>query len=635
MDWRDNTRHTVFTRRAAMLSAGTIALFGGLVARLFQLQVTDSAQYSQMAEENRVNIKLLAPLRGRILDRFGVELASNRQNFSAFIVPEKAGDSARVLDRLIEVVPRLSAERERIDKEIARSPKFRPVMIAENLSWEEFAIVNFYAPELPGISPEVGSTRDYPYGPQLSHVIGYVAKVAESDMEDDPLLRLPGFRIGKNGIEKTVDKPLRGKAGASHVEVNAYGRVIRELKRDEGIPGEDVVLTLDMAIQSFAAERMKTESGSVVVMDVANGDVLAIVSSPGFDPNLFNTGISTKQWRALIQDPYHPLINKAIAGLYPPGSTFKLVTALAALHYKVIEPDERIYCSGQIYLGSHAFHCWKKGGHGAVDFHGGIKHSCDIYFYEAARRLGVDRIAEVAKTLGLGVEPGIELPHAKSGTVPSSGWKLAMTGVPWQLGETLITGIGQGFLVASPLQLAVMTSRLVTGKQVKPHLLRSVGLESREPQSIPELPFDPKFAARVMKGMDGVSNEPGGTAFGSRIHDLGPLRLAGKTGTAQVRRISRQERLTGVLKNEELPWEQRDHALFVAFAPVAAPRYALSVVIEHGGSGSRAAGPVARDIMREVLIRDPASRMPLEPIAGAETRIKVGLTRPAGSDDGA
>jgi penicillin-binding protein 2 len=399
---------------------------------------------------------------------------------------------------------------------------------------------------------------------------------------------------------------------------------MRELKRDEGDPGDDAVLTLDMDIQGFAAERMKEDSGSCVVIDLTNGDVLALMSAPGFDPNYFNTGLSRTQWKALTDDPYHPLINKAIGGLYPPGSTFKLVTALAALIHNVTDLNEQIFCSDHVALGNHLFHCWKKGGHGSLNFHGGIKNSCDIYFYEMARRLGVDRIAEVARKLGLGQDPGIELPNAKSGVVPSTGWKVATTGMPWQLGETLITGIGQGYLVTSPLQLAVMTARLVTGKKLHPHLMRSIGPVSREPDSFEDLGFDMKLAAHVMDGMNGVSNEPGGTAYGSRIADLGALTLAGKTGSAQVRRISMAERATGVIKNEDLPWEQRDHALFVCFAPVIAPRYAMSVVIEHGGSGSHAAAPIARDIMREVLIRDPASKKPLAPIARAETRTRMG-----------
>jgi len=439
------------------------------------------------------------------------------------------------------------------------------------------------------------------------------------------LLRLPGFRIGKSGIERTIDKPLRGKAGASRVEVNAYGRVIRELQRNEGMPGDDAILTLDMDIQTFATNRVQGESASVVVMDIHNGDIYALVSAPGFDPNLFNVGISRTDWKALVENPYKPLTNKVIQGQYPPGSTFKPVTALATLAHGVASPDETVFCSSVMTLGNHQFHCWKKGGHGRVNLHLGIKYSCDIYFYEMARRLGVDRIADMAKRMGLGEDYGLELPNVKDGNVPTSGWKLATTGVSWQQGETLITGIGQGYLLATPLQLAVMTARLANGgKKVVPHLLRSVGSRSFTKADAEDLKIDPSHLAAVMGGMNGVSNEVGGTAFGSRIADLGDLTLAGKTGTAQVRRITMAERDRGVLKNEELPWIQRDHALFVAFAPVSAPQYAICVVVEHGGGGSKVAAPIARDIMRETLIRDPARKPALAPIAARETTHREG-----------
>lgn len=621
MNRNDNTRYAIFSRRGAILSAGTLGLFAALTGRLYQLQVTHADDYARLAEENRVNLEPLAPLRGRILDRFGVELAANRQNFRVVIVPEKAGDAKAVLERLIALVPRLESERARVLREMARNRKFVPATVAENLSWEEFASINFHAPELPGVLPDVGSTRSYPFGPDLAHVVGYVSRVAENDLEDDPVLRVPGFRIGKSGIERTIDRELRGAVGEKRVEVNAYGRVIRELSRTEGRPGQDAVLTLDMGIQELAAQRVRGESASVVVLDITNGDVLALVSAPGFDPNWFNVGLSRTQWTGLRDDKYNPLTNKVIAGQYPPGSTFKMVTALAALEQNAVKTDERIFCGQRIWLGNHAFHCWKKGGHGAVDFHGGIKYSCDIYFYEMARRIGVDAIAATARKLGLGEDYGFELPNTKSGNVPTMGWKLATTGVPWQAGETLITGIGQGYLLTTPLQLAVMTARLANGgKWIKPHLLRSVGLTSRQPPEAQSLGIDEGHMKLVLDGMNGVSNEPGGTAYGSRISDLGELTLAGKTGTAQVRRISKAERATGVLKNEELPWELRDHALFVAFAPVIAPRYSIAVVVEHGGSGSKAAAPIARDIMREVLIRDPARRPALAPIAGLDVQ---------------
>lgn len=625
MDWRDNTRYAVFTRRTAIMGVATSALFAGLIARMYKLQVTDAAQYAELAEENRVSVRLLAPPRGRILDRFGVELAANRQNFRALLIPEQADDYLTVLDRFYQLVPRVADERDRVLKEIARNRKFMPSTIAENLSWDEFAAINFYAPDLPGVQPDVGHTRDYPYGPDLAHVVGYVAKVAEDDLGNDPLLRLPGFRIGKSGIERTIDKPLRGKAGASRVEVNAYGRVIRELQRNEGTPGDDAVLTLDMDIQSYATERVKGESASVVVMDIHSGDIYALVSAPGFDPNVFNVGISRADWKELVENPYKPLTNKVIQGQYPPGSTFKPVTALATLASGVARPEETVFCSGAMTLGNHQFHCWKKGGHGAVNLHLGIKYSCDIYFYEMARRLGVDRIAEMAKRMGLGEDYGLELPNVKDGNVPTSGWKLATTGVSWQQGETLITGIGQGYLLATPLQLAVLAARLSNGgKKVVPHLLRSVGAKSYLKPEPEDLGINADHLARVMDGMDAVSNEIGGTAYRSGIHDLGDLTLAGKTGTAQVRRITMAERDKGVLKNEDLPWIQRDHALFIAFAPVIAPQYAICVVVEHGGGGSKVAAPIARDIMRETLVRDPARKAPMQPIAARQPTTREG-----------
>jgi penicillin-binding protein 2 len=625
MDWRENTRYAMFTRRSALISTATLGIFSGLFARLFHLQVTKAKEYAKLAEENRVSVRLLAPLRGRIFDRFGVELASNRQNYSVVIIPEQAGDAKAVLDRLIAVVPRLEAERERVLREIARKRAFMPVTVAENLSWDEFSAINLNAPDLPGVQPDVGETRAYPFGADLAHVVGYVARVSENDLEDDPVLMLPGFRIGKSGIERTIDKDLRGKAGVSRVEVNAYGRVIRELKRREGTPGEAAVLTLDMAIQSFATERLRDQSAAAVVLDITNGDVLAFVSSPGFDPNVFNVGLTNAAWKALIEDPYNPLLDKVIAGQYPPGSTFKIVTALAGLTYGAIKPEDTVYCTGQIFLGNHAFHCWKKGGHGRVNLRSGIKQSCDIYFYEVARRTGIDNLAAMARTLGLGQDNGLELPNVKTGIVPSRGWKIATTGVSWQGGETLITGIGQGYLLATPLQLAVMVARLANGGlAVQPHLLRSVGAALKGHEQPKSLGLDPKNLALVREGMNAVSNEPGGTAYGSRIADLPGLALAGKTGTAQVRRITKAERDKGVIKNEDLPWAQRDHALFVAFAPVAAPRYAIAVVIEHGGGGSKAAAPVARDIMREVLIRDPARRTPLSPLANAASPVEAG-----------
>ncbi|ABS64091.1 Peptidoglycan glycosyltransferase [Parvibaculum lavamentivorans DS-1] len=619
---RDSSRYQTFTRRAALLAAAQGAAFVALAGRMYYLQVLKTDQYRMLAEENRVAMRLLAPLRGNVVDRFGRILASNRQNYRAMLISEQTPDVEATLDRLSRIIEINEFTRKRILRDIQRSPRFMPVTVAEGLTWREFAQVNINEPDLAGIQPDVGETRDYPYGEELAHILGYVAAVSEKDLQqaqgDQPLLKLPGFRIGKEGIEKTYDKELRGVAGSSHVEVNAYGRVIRELSKDPGKPGGEVVLTLDMDVQKFAWNRLKGESASSVVLDIHTGDVISFVSAPAYDPNQFNMGLSTQQWASLVENPYKPLINKALAGMYPPGSTFKMVVAMAAVEAG-IDPNHRIVCPGHYSLGSHDFHCWKKGGHGAMNMHDAIKHSCDVYFYDTAKRIGIEAIADMSRRFGLGSVYDFEVPGEKPGLVPTPQWKRAARGEPWHPGETVIAGIGQGYLLATPLQLAVMTARIANGGfAVTPRLTRAIGGELLPIPQPERIGVSERAIEVAQGGMNAVSNEIGGTAYRSRISDPG-MELAGKTGTAQVRRISRAERLSGVLKNEDIEWRQRDHALFVCFAPVHAPRYAMSVVIEHGGSGSGAAAPVARDIMHEVLIRNPVRPQATVPPTGAKT----------------
>jgi len=606
-DGTDNVRFKTFSRRAAIIGGAQLVVFGSLASRMYYLQVLKSSEYQMLAEENRVNMRLLAPLRGEIIDRYGTVLASNRQNFRVLLVPEQTLSIDDTLTKLGRIIELSETQWKRILRDARRSPAFLPITVSENLSWEQFAQINVHEPDLPGVQPDVGETRHYPHGASLAHVVGYVAAVSENDLDDDdPLLKLPGFRIGKSGLERRLDRELRGSAGASHVEVNAYGRVIRELSKDPGTPGSKVTLTLDMEIQQFATERLDGEAASAVVMDIHSGDVLACASTPAYDPNDFNVGLSNEKWQSLLDNPHHPLVNKTIAGQYPPGSTFKMVVAAAAIDSGLVEADLRIRCTGKTTLGNHDFHCWKRRGHGYVDLRRAIMHSCDTYFYEIAKRIGIDRIAAMANQFGLGDTLGFEVPGEKPGLVPTRGWKRATTGVGWQQGETLIAGIGQGYLLATPLQLAVMTARLANGgKAVKPRLVRSVGEDLRTSETPGPMNVSSEALAIARDGMNLVSNVPGGTAYGSRIRDRG-MSLAGKTGTAQVRRISRAERESGVLTNDEVEWRQRDHALFVAFAPVEDPRYAISVVVEHGGSGSRMAAPIARDIMRLVLERDPS-----------------------------
>ena len=616
---RDVDRRKQFTRRAIILAGGQALLLSGLIARLYQLQVVDAETYEVLAEENRINMRLLPPPRGLILDRFGAGMALNRQNYRLVLVSEQTESITDTLDRLGSLIALTERDVTRVNRETSRRRDFVPVTVREDLSWSEVARVEVNAPELPGVMIEVGQTRLYPFGALAAHITGYVGAVSEAELTGDPLLELPGFRTGKNGAERKFEPVLRGSAGTQHVEVNAYGRIIREIARQEGQPGNDLNLTIDMGLQAFAGRRLQGEAGTAVVMDVLNGDVLALVSSPSFDPNVFNYGVSGDVWQALLNDPMTPLINKAVAGQYPPGSTFKMMVVLAALEDGIVDPANTVYCPGHYTLGNHRFHCWKRGGHGHVNMLDGIMRSCDVFFYDAARKVGIERIAAMAERFGMGDATGIDLPGERDGLMPTPAWKLAVTGESWQGGETLIAGIGQGFVLTTPLQLAVMAARLGNGHdRVTPRLARQPGdpaIPDFQPLDISSQSMD-----LVREGMRRVVNEPvGGTAYRARIEEEG-MEMAGKTGTAQVRRITTAQREANT-PIEEIPWVERDHALFVAYAPVDNPRYAISVVIEHGGGGSRAAAPVARDILREAQRRQSArvrETAPVGPGAGFE-----------------
>ena len=607
---KDQDRAKLFTRRAALLAGGQAFMFAALAGRMYYLQVIESDRYAMLADDNRINPRLLPPPRGRILDRFGVVLADNRQDYRAVIVREQAENVDLVLDRLADIIGINEDERRRIIKEMRLRRAFVPVKLRENLTWEEVSRIEVNTPDLPGVAIEVGQTRNYPHADVAAHALGYVAAVSETELTGDPLLELPGFRIGKDGIERSYEKVLRGGAGSSQVEVNSVGRVIRELARKDPEPGEDLTVTIDAGLQRFLYARLSQEvAASAVVMDVQNGDVLALASTPGFDPNKFAAGLTAAEWQSLIENPLKPLTNKTIAGQYAPGSTFKMIVALAALA-QGLEPSHQVFCTGETSLGTAKFHCWKKGGHGSLDMVNGIKNSCDIYFYDASRRAGIDRIAEIARLFGFGNQVGIDLPRERSGLMPDRNWKLATYGEPWQPGETLVAGIGQGFTLATPLQLAVMAARLANGAHaVTPRLVRT-----EEEPVFRELGIPEEHLKLVQEGMSRVTNEPGGTAFGARIQEPG-MAMAGKTGTAQVRRITMAERLVGVKQNEDLPWEQRDHALFVAFAPVGAPRYAIAVVVEHGGGGSKVAAPIARDVLIEAQRRNSIGDPALQHVA--------------------
>ncbi len=617
MQQKDNRRLKLLTRRAALVAGGQGLLLAALAGRLYYLQVHEADKYATLADEQRINLRLLAPPRGRIVDRFGALLATNRQNYRVTLIADQVADVDATLDAVAVLVPVSESDRRRVLREIKRKHSFVPVSIRENLSWDEMSRIEVNAPELVGVSIEQGLTRDYPLGDMASHVLGYVAPVAEKDLTGDPLLELPDFRIGKNGAEKQHDLELRGNAGTAQVEVNAFGRVMREISRDEGSSGKEIALTLDAEVQQFAAQRCIAE-GSVacVAMDAPTGEIMAMVSTPGYDPAAFSAGLTSAMWNGLLQDPLNPLSNKTVSGTYAPGSTFKPMVALAALE-SGISPETRVTCPGHFQLGNSVWHCWKPQGHGTLDMHGGIQHSCDVYFYEMARRLGIDRFAAMAKRFGLGATLGIDMPGEKAGLIPTRDWKLATYGIPWQPGENISCGIGQSYITTTPLQLATMVSRLVTGRRIVPRLTREGGIMKPDQRlsapAFEAMGVPQKDLNIVLDGMNAVVNEQGGTAYAARIKDP-TMAMGGKSGTAQVRHITQAEHEHGVRKARQVPWIERDHALFLSFAPVGAPRYVCAVVVEHGGEsaggGSAVAAPICADILVELQKRDPARRVP-------------------------
>ena len=591
-------------RRALFMGGCMTAMVAVLGARMRYLGVEQADQFRLLAEENRINIRLIPPARGLILDRNGKPVAANEQNYRIVITREGAGDVDRVLNRLSHVISMTQDAMDRAKKDIARNSKFVPVTVADRLSWDDFSRVALNAPALPGVMPEVGLSRIYPRDADFAHVVGYVGPVSEKDLASlenpDPLLTIPKFQIGKIGVERWMEDDLRGAAGNSRIEVNSVGRVMRELERTEGKPGKDLRLTIDADVQNFVQARLGDESAACVVMDVDNGDIIAAASSPSFDPNLFVRGISNLDYSILTSNDHRPLANKVVQGVYPPGSTFKMMTALAALEAGVIDLDTRISCRGFIEMGSRKAHCWKRGGHGTVDLTRSLAESCDVFYYEVALKVGIDKIAAMCKRFGLGQRHDLPMSAISEGTIPNKDWMLEKHGQDWRMGDTINAAIGQGYVLASPLQLAVMVARIASGKVVLPRLMRSVGGKDVALAAAAPIGLDGSLLRAVRGGMFEVINNQRGTAYSARIADETML-WAGKSGTSQVRNISAAERETGVVGNDALPWKRRDHALFVGFAPAEAPRYSVAVVVEHGGGGSSVAAPIARDAILRTL----------------------------------
>ncbi|MDO9641175.1 MAG: penicillin-binding protein 2 [Pseudotabrizicola sp.] len=589
------------TRRALLMGGVMTTVLGVLGLRMWQLGVRDADQYYLLAEENRISLRLVPPNRGRIYDRAGKLVADNEQAFRITLVREEVEDLEDVLAKLRRLLGLDDEAIMKLKSQIERASGFAPITVKDRVIWEELAIVAVNAPALPGVYPETVLSRVYPFGADFAHQVGYVGPVSENDLKEEgdaaePLLRLPDFEVGKIGIERRHERALRGLPGTRRVEVNVSGRTMRELALDPPSAGPDMQITLDHHLQNFMRVRLEGQSAAAIVMDVTNGDVLGCTSAPSFDPNLFVRGISNRDYGALRDNEFRPLSDKTVQGAYPPGSTVKMSNALAALESGVMEPAETVTCNGYVEISGRRFHCWKRGGHGRVDMVGALRESCDVYFYEVAQRIGIDGIFAMNDRLGLGQKYDLPLSGIAHGNNPSREWKQKKYGQDWLIGDTINASIGQGFTLASPIQLATMAARLASGTAVLPRMVRSISGRSTENPAPVSLGLSDEALSIVRQGMFEVSNHERGTAYASRIVDPTKV-MAGKTGSSQVFSISAAERAAGVRTQAELPWNRRDHALFVAFAPFDAPRYAVTVVVEHGGGGSTAAAPIARDIM--------------------------------------
>lgn len=588
-----------FGRRTLLLGGAQVAAFSLLGWRLFKLQVIDQGKYMPMAEENRINLQVLAPKRGRILDRRGVPLADNEESFRATLTPALAGDVPAVLGLFRRLVPITVDETEKIARRAKKQSRNTAIVIASDLSFEQLAQINLYAPHLPGIRTEIAWRRRYRQGPAVGHVVGYVGGIERPSIDDDPVKRLPGMRVGKTGVEAGMEDELRGEGGAQKIEVDARGHIVRNLEMIDPTTGQDVTLTIETELQKKVLQRLEQERcASCVVIDVAGGEIVVMASSPSYDPADIVDAPSEEVRQRIFNGSDKPMLNRAAGGLYPPGSTFKIVTALAALQAGRTDIKETLHCNGRYEYGNRTFRCWNRTGHGDVDLHRALKESCDVYFFEMARRLGIETLSDTARLLGLGVTYDCGLPH-KTGVVPDPDWKRGQWEAGWLGGETLLAGIGQGYVLSTPLQLAVMMARVASGKLVEPTIIKRTGMTPE----FASLGIEPGHLAAVRDGLVAVVNEEGGTGTKAQLGESQPL-VAGKTGTSQVHKASTDA------APESLEWRERDHALFVAYVPADAPRYALATVIEHGGGGGAAAAPLARDIIEAVLSADPLSAAP-------------------------
>ena len=605
---KDLQHRPVFTRRILLLAGGQVAIFAGFMARLYRMQVLEHGKYATLAKQNSVNERLLAPERGLIQDRNGAPLAVNKQHWRALFMTVQAPDPQAVLVRFATLITLEPAEQARITNDIGRKPRYVPVLLKDYLDWREMARLEVHATELPGVIIDAGETRIYPLGAAAAHVIGYVAKPTPAQAVDNPVLALPGARVGRAGVEAARDMALRGTPGFVRTEVNMRGEVVRELDRHNGVQGSVVRLSLDAGLQRLAAEKLAGQAGAAVVLDATNGEVLTMTSQPGFDPALFDTGVPNAVWRQWVQDPMRPLADRASAGLYAPGSTFKPNVALAALDCGAIMLETKFFCPGFLKLGNHTFYCWQHRGHGAISVVNAIQQSCDVFFYHTALATGIDRIAAMGQRLGLIGKPVIDLPGVDHGFLPTHEWAQERR-LPWTQGNTVIQGIGQGYTQVTPLGLATMVARIASGRALGPHIAQSIGgviQPGGKADDWPSLGLDGRHLAAVHQGMFEAVNTRAGTGYASRL-TLPGVYMAGKTGTAQVHaQTAAQEKAN--FNDALLPWKFRPNAFFIGFAPADAPRYAAAVVVEHGNEGADVAAPIVKALMTKALTHGDVMR---------------------------
>ena len=625
-------------RRMFIISAAKVVIFTSIVARLFSLQINENKKYLTLSDKNRLREWRLPPVRGEFLDFFNNTIAGNLKVYQLHVVPEQVEDFKHLMVRLKEILQLDDQQFSKIIKKKKSQKPWETLIISENLSWDQFSKVNFFLHELVGAKPVLSVARSYPYKDNYTHILGYVAQASENDLLNNEVIKknhVPGLRVGKIGLEKTFENDLIGTNGVQRYEVNAYGKRINQIDHKDGEKGKNIKLTIDTEIQKFSNQLLTDKAGSISVMDIYTGEIVAMHSSPSFDPNLFLYGITSKDWRQIRENPLKPLINKTISGLYSPGSTIKPLVALSALENDVITPNFTVKCTGKMEMYGQAYHCWKEKGHGFMKLRNAIKQSCDTYFYETARKLGVDRLSITASKFGLGDEVlnGI-FPNEKKGLVPNTKWKKDTLGAGWVLGETLITGIGQGYIQTTPLQLCLMMAQLANGgfkiypkivvdenqdtlenkkykmalkankekgENILPRIRAVEELFNIKNKKYTRLYRNPENVKFILEAMFASTNELYGTSYSSRIEDP-KYQFAGKTGTAQVKRITEEARELD-LKTSQIPYKERDHALYIAYGPYKNPRYAVSIIVEHGGSGSSIAAPMAKKLFKFIIDR--------------------------------